>query len=291
MLYFDKEIILNCDALPSPNSLTVSLETDDFIIVVKGSSLPSAPLKGGQRSVMDILFDEKPYLKSVQGRNDNESGLLHRIDNDTRGLLLIAKTQAFYDYIQETNGSGSFVKTYTAYSKNFPGADSYKRQTFPFEVKSRFRSFGKNGAAVKPVFEDSGRASQKKAGNREYTTEILSVSPFLETPACYKIEAAISAGFRHQVRAHLASLNSPVFGDRIYGADAAVAENSGLDADGKLNGNSNGISNGGTDKEEMLFFASGLCFSGLNGERCFYRLSPALLDSDAERTFLTSLTR
>ena len=283
MLHFDKEIILNCDALPSPNSLKVSFETDDFIIAVKGSSLPSAPLKGGQRSVMDILADEKPYLKEVQGRSDNEFGLLHRIDNDTRGLLLIAKTQAFYDYIQETNGSGSFVKTYTAYSKNFPGADSYKRQTFPFEVKSRFRSFGKNGAAVKPVFEDSGRASQKKAGNREYTTEILSVSPFLETPACYKIEAAISAGFRHQVRAHLASLNCPVFDDRIYGADAAVAENSGSDADE--------VCEGGTGNAEMLFFASGLCFSGLNGERCFYRLSPSLLDSEAERTFLTSLTR
>ena len=283
MLHFDKEIILNCNALPSPNSLTVSLETEDFIIVVKGSSLPSAPLKGGQRSVMDILADEKPYLKEVQGRSDNEFGLLHRIDNDTRGLLLIAKTQAFYDYIQETNGSGSFVKTYTAYSKNFPGADSYKRLTFPFEVKSRFRSFGKNGVAVKPVFEDSGRASQKKAGNREYTTEILSVSPFLETPACYKIEASISSGFRHQVRAHLASLNSPVFGDRIYGADAAVAENSGSDADGGCEG--------GTGNAEMLFFASGLCFSGLNGERCFYRLSPSLLDSEAERTFLTSLTR
>ena len=287
MLHFDKEIILNCDALPSPNSLKVSFETDDFIIAVKGSSLPSAPLKGGQRSVMDILADEKPYLKSVQGRSGNEFGLLHRIDNDTRGLLLIAKTQAFYDYIQENQISGSFVKTYTAYSESFPGADSYKKMTFPFEVKSRFRSFGKNGAAVKPVFEDSGRASQKKAGNREYSTTILSVSPFLENPACYKIEVAITSGFRHQVRAHLASLNSPVFGDRIYGVDADVAENSGLDADGKLNGNSNG----GTDKAEMLFFASGLCFSGLNGERCFYRLSPVLLDSDAERTFLTSLTR
>ena len=283
MLHFDKEIILNCNALPSPNSLKVILETDDFIIVVKGSSLPSAPLKGGQRSVMDILFDEKPYLKSVQGRNDNESGLLHRIDNDTRGLLLIAKTQAFYDYIQETQVSGSFVKTYTAYSENFPIADSGKRITFPFEVKSRFRSFGKNGAAVKPVFEDSGRASQKKAGNREYTTNILSASPFLENPACYRIEAAISAGFRHQVRAHLASLNCPVFGDRIYGADAAVAENRGSDADE--------VCEGGTGKAEMLFFASGLCFSGLNGERCFYRLLPSLLDSEAERTFLTSLTR
>lgn len=274
MLHFDKEIILNCDALPSPNSLTVSLETDDFAIVVKGSRLPSAPLKGGQRSVMDILFDEKPYLKAVQGRSGNESGLLHRIDNDTRGLLLIAKTQAFYDYIQETQVSGSFVKTYTAYSENFPIADSGKRITFPFEVKSRFRSFGKNGAAVKPVFEDSGRASQKKAGNREYTTNILSVSPFLENPACYKIEASISSGFRHQVRAHLASLNSPVFGDRIYGRTDAEENRS-----------------GGTDKAEMLFFASGLCFSGLNGERCFYRLPSSLLDSDAERTFLTSLTR
>ena len=166
MLHFDKEIILNCDALPSPNSLKVSFETDDFIIAVKGSSLPSAPLKGGQRSVMDILADEKPYLKSVQGRSGNEFGLLHRIDNDTRGLLLIAKTQAFYDYIQENQISGSFVKTYTAYSESFPGADSYKKMTFPFEVKSRFRSFGKNGAAVKPVFEDSGRASQKKAERR-----------------------------------------------------------------------------------------------------------------------------
>ncbi len=89
-------------------------EQEPFYIIDKPGGLPSAPLKEEDASAMTQLISMCPELKLVNGRKTVEFGLVHRIDTATRGLLVVAAAQDFYDFILEQQNAGNFVKKYTA---------------------------------------------------------------------------------------------------------------------------------------------------------------------------------
>ena len=269
--------IIECDRLPERDKWYKAVENKDFLVIAKGSGLPSAPLAGGGFSVFEAVASVFPEVLSVSGKKAGEGGLIHRIDNETCGLLLIARNDAFFNHIEKCREAGNFVKEYTAYSLTDDGR-------LPSEqvITSRFRPFGKKAAAVKPVFEDdrSSTADKKKAGTRFYTTEIVE-SAVVGTEACDKshqngkklvrIVCRINEGFRHQVRAHLAYSGFPVLGDSLYNV-----------GNGRLQP---------TFPSEMLFFASGLSFTNVDGTPFQVRIPYSLLDKKALSVCFTSLTR
>lgn len=198
-------------------------DSEPFLVIDKPSGLPSAPLKDGDESVLTTALSLYPSLSIVVGRKTIEKGLVHRLDNDTSGLILIAATQEFYDKIQKEQASGKFVKWYKASVDNIPNTASIL-EGFPSEnpkiqvedgktvilAESRFRSFGLHGTQVRPVTESSGRAALKKCGNAIYKTRI-ELSSDKSTALC-----SIVAGYRHQVRCHLAWSGFPVKSDPLY---------------------------------------------------------------------------
>lgn len=273
--------------LTQKGEVAVFAETPDYLVLLKGAGIPSAPLKGGKRSAFEAAADKFPEICSVKGKNDFEGGLVHRIDNDTSGLLLIARTQRFYDLTQAAQNAGAFVKTYTAYCAPQPsktgdipsGANAFlkgktckripafRETENPYTIESRFRPLGEKGAMVKPVFEgEATRADVKKAGDTVYYTTVTSLTPFLNAALKKNLDfpdisyiqpdviqniqsdfkssglqvvracCSITAGFRHQVRSHLAATGYPVIGDKLYGVQECRV----------------------SDKTQMLFFASGL---------------------------------
>lgn len=174
-----------------------------FAVIYKDSGLPSAPLTEGQDSALTQAASIIPCLKNVRGKKAIELGLVHRLDTATRGLLLIASTQDSYDNIQIQQKEGKFIKWYKA-QVEYEGSE----KNISFTVKSRFRPYGKKGSRVKPVFEDSSFSDKKKAGSKEYTTQITIMG---RTAVC-----RITEGFRHQVRTHLAYSGFPIKGDFLY---------------------------------------------------------------------------
>ena len=264
--------IIECERLPERGKWYTAAEKTDFLIIAKGSGLPSAPLDGGCFSVFESVASKYPAVLSVNGKKEGEGGLIHRIDTETCGLLLIARNDAFFRQIEKCREAGNFVKEYTAYSLSNDG-----RLPSPKVITSRFRPFGKKGAAVKPVFEDerSTSADKKKARTRLYSTEIVEsavvskVSGGIQSGGIQlvRIVCRINEGFRHQVRSHLAYSGFPIIGDKIYGR---------VDSDGA---------------SEMLFFASGLSFIKKEGTPFHVRIPYSLLDEKALSVCLTSLTR
>lgn len=203
-----------------------------FLILKKERGVPSAPLTESDcENAFSYAAELFPLLKEINGRKAVEHGLVHRLDTETEGLLLIAAIQDFYDFIQQEQAQGRFVKTYRAeciLKKNntellegFPTCPVnemiFNRKKFT--VESYFRNFGKNQKQVRPVTKDSGKAALKKMGNaRLYSTEInlKSIDENIINAEC-----KIKAGYRHQVRCHLAWCNIPVIGDRLYNADVS----------------------------------------------------------------------
>ena len=213
-------------------------KNEPFIVVKKAAGLPSAPLReDDSENAFSMTAAYFPELCKINGKKTVEHGLIHRLDTATEGLILIAATQEFYDFMQTEQAEGRFHKTYRAVcniTKNntevlgaFPENPIQNlivhKENKTFAVESYFRNFGEGKKLVRPVTMNSGKAAIKKLGKQKlYRTEIsLNYSKNSET-----LEAVcrIQSGFRHQVRCHLAWCNIPVIGDPLYNAIKANSQ-------------------------------------------------------------------
>lgn len=199
-------------------------DASPFAVVYKPSGMPCAPLRPGEFSALTRAARIFPEILSVVGKKEIECGLVHRIDTETSGLVLIAATQESYDALSESQNSGLFVKWYSAevdcmpecteLLSGFPenkyiGPRKAASEHADFFVESSFRMFGPERREVRPVTDCSGRAAKKKCCGKTYRTHI-------HLSGGTKAECRITAGFRHQVRCHLAWCGFPVRGDALY---------------------------------------------------------------------------
>ena len=193
-------------------------ETDHWAVVYKPPHLPTAPLRADERNTLVYWFLHSPEVQKqsaeyglcsreaqVRGKKEIEAGLLHRLDTDTRGLVLFAKDQAVYDFLAARQEAGQMIKTYCAFVEP-NGApeidDGYDFDAtelsmlkelsaaqgqvivqeriaaqLPLTLESQFRNFGPGAKRVAPVV--SGSRHYKKDG-RLYTTviEAADILPF-----------------------------------------------------------------------------------------------------------------
>jgi 23S rRNA pseudouridine1911/1915/1917 synthase len=206
--------------------LHIPTSEDPFVIIYKPHGMPSAPLFSDDNNNAfcrtAALF---PELCRVRGKKTIEHGLLHRLDNDACGLLAIASTQQSYDALCESQKNGSFYKVYNVTciqnEKNakalggFPPFSDFVHIVTGEKIiaESAFRPFGEGHRQVRPVTAKSGTAAERKSGTVIYRTEIDIVNV---EKTIVKAQCRITAGYRHQVRCHLAWMGLPVFGDRLY---------------------------------------------------------------------------
>lgn len=196
-------------------------DSSPFLVLFKPAGLPSAPLYEGDESLLTEAIKLFPEIALVQGKKEVEHGLVHRIDTETQGLVLIATSQAAYDSLILSQKEGKFEKWYRAEVDRLPDC-AESLSGFPplpesvrlsggrdFLLQSSFRPFGSGGREVRPVTPCSGRSALKKGGSSIYTTEISFESG--NVAICH-----INAGYRHQVRCHLAWCGFPVKGDKTY---------------------------------------------------------------------------
>ncbi|MDR0761329.1 MAG: RNA pseudouridine synthase [Treponema sp.] len=195
----------------------------DYLVAYKPPRMHSVFLKkqDGREDREDTLLDWcsrlYPEVPEVKGRNPWEGGILHRLDYETEGLVLFARTQEAMDSFLVQQKEGSFSKTYGAFSvgtmERLPGYPPKPRMypsqnTYPLIVESGFRPYGPGRKTVRPVIHP-GVPPEKI-----YRTWILAV----ENVKGFTVFAVrIQRGFRHQIRCHLAWLGFPLVNDSLYG--------------------------------------------------------------------------
>ena len=236
-------------------------ETAHWAVVYKPPHLPTAPLRADERNTLVYWFLHSPEVQKqsaeyglrsreaqVRGKKAIEAGLLHRLDTDTRGLVLFAKDQAVYDFLAARQEAGQMIKTYCAFVEpnRVPEIDNgygfgatelstlKERSTareqvvvqegiaaqLPLTLESQFRNFGPGAKRVVPVF--LGSRHYKKDG-RLYTT-VIEAADILPSPPLIRVRCRLSRGYRHQVRAHLAAAGLPIVGDPLYAPQGAEAQ-------------------------------------------------------------------
>jgi 23S rRNA pseudouridine1911/1915/1917 synthase len=208
-------------------------ETGDFAVLYKPPFMHSAPL-GLWRA--DTLFEwyariYPPVLK-LKGIKPAEGGLIHRLDYETEGLVLMGKNQAALDALLLGQRQGLIVQEYRALTGVKAGGSSPPGFPPPpfsgpppgsFWIRSFFRPWGPGRKAVRPAGALSFGGRKEIAGDqgRPYATKVLAWEEG-EGGACFHLR--LKRGFRHQIRCHLSWIGMPVRRDILYGAPEEPAE-------------------------------------------------------------------
>jgi len=174
-------------------------ETPDYLVIDKPAGLivhPDTKQKDG--TLVDLLVAHDPKIGRL-GEDPARAGIVHRLDREVSGLMVIPRTQDAFDDLKKQFATHSVDKRYVALVYGEVGLDEG-------EIKFRIaRSKTKNRMAAIPEHEiESGKAAwtHYKIVRRYHNATLL--------------ELTILSGRTHQIRAHLLAFNHPVIGDPLY---------------------------------------------------------------------------
>jgi 23S rRNA pseudouridine1911/1915/1917 synthase len=205
----------------------VVLEDPAFVVIDKPSGMHTAPLrKGEEGTLLAWALARYPEIAAVPGRKPIEPGLLHRLDLETSGLVLLARTAPAWDALIAASRGGCFLKHYEALVSRvdtpppgtrrlLPPAGADPWPPLPLVIESGFRAFGPGRRLVGVV--------EPAAGVRLYRTRLLALEP-RDPPPTFRALVELDTGFRHQVRVHLAAIGLSILGDALYGPPGSSAE-------------------------------------------------------------------
>lgn len=188
------EIALN---LPEKEQTDVDLpilyEDDDVIVVNKPSGLLTHA-KGGLSDEPTVAEIIRP--KTSFAADTDRPGIVHRLDRDTSGLLIIAKNPESAAHLQRQFAERTAKKTYIAITDGKPKLNAAKIDL----------PIGRNPSAPSTFrIDPNGKLAQT-------TYHVLT-----ENDTQSLVELKPTTGRTHQLRVHLAHLNAPILGDRVYG--------------------------------------------------------------------------
>ncbi|MDO8436130.1 MAG: RluA family pseudouridine synthase [bacterium] len=186
---------------------------------------------------LKIIYEDENILvidKSSGVNCDDFPLRIHRLDKDTSGIFLVAKNQKALEFFQKQFKEREVEKKYTAlivgHLKNEEGVgDETKVSSSPKRASAKLKEenevlFASNARVIKTLLGRSPADGRKQKvylpnqpgseGKREAVTKYKLLQRFADYDL---IEAEPKTGRKHQIRAHLAYLNHPISGDKLYG--------------------------------------------------------------------------
>ena len=228
----DDEIVVEIPppvpAVPEPENipLDVVFEDEDMVVVNKRSGMVVHPAPGHfTGTLVNALLHHCPNLSGIGGVA--RPGIVHRLDQDTSGLIVVAKSQPAMDgLVQAFSSHRNIEKTYLAICHGRPRLDAGRIENLigrhPVDRK-RMAIVERNGKVAITnwrVFRCGGETPPPHDCGTVRDGVVSDESLMARLKTISAVECKIETGRTHQIRVHMASLGCPVIGDKVYGKSA-----------------------------------------------------------------------
>jgi 23S rRNA pseudouridine1911/1915/1917 synthase len=188
------------DNRPEPIPLDVLDEDDDLIVINKPAGLVVHPGAGHrEHTLVNALLHHFPKLSGIGGKE--RPGIVHRLDKETSGCLVVAKTDEAHRALAKQFANRAVEKIYLALV-----AGKLRKIVGIIDEK-----IGRH-----PVYRQRMSIAPKRGREAKTGYRVRSSSGKMSL-----IECTLHSGRTHQIRVHLHHLGHPVLGDKIYGAKYA----------------------------------------------------------------------
>jgi 23S rRNA pseudouridine1911/1915/1917 synthase len=192
------------DVKPENIPLNIVFEDEYLLVVNKPAGMVVHPAyqnwSGTLVNALAYHFKELPHMPDNEGR----PGLVHRIDKDTSGLLVIAKTEATITHLAKQFFDHSIERTYQAIVWGVPSPEA---GTINVNVGRSLKDRRLTTAFPKGDFGRTAITHYKLLKDYRYVS---------------LIECKLETGRTHQIRAHMKYIGHPLFNDEMYGGNQVM---------------------------------------------------------------------